>query len=100
MDTKRAFEGRFDNSPVSEKLLEYSSRKFGQSLAPIVLLKCCAVVSCKLERPRVSVLHVAPTRGFKSYTSNEVMRIFAEEFWLDLKSDFTMNSLKRYRREL
>jgi hypothetical protein len=25
------------------------------------------------------------------------MRIFSEEFWLDLKSDFTMNSLSRYK---
>jgi hypothetical protein len=86
----------FENSIRSKELLDYFNRKFGSALAVIVLLKCCAVVSCKLEWPRVSVLHVAPTRALKSFTSTEVMRIFTEEFWLDLKSDFTMNSLSRY----
>jgi hypothetical protein len=69
-------------------------------LAPIVLLKCLAVVSCKLERPRLSVMHIAPTRGLKSYSSSEVMKIFDEKLWLDLKSDFTLNSLHAYKKEL
>jgi hypothetical protein len=69
-------------------------------LAPIVLLKCLAVVSCKLQRPRLSVLHISPTRGFKSYSSFEVMKIFDQKFWLDLKSDFTMNSLFAYKEEI
>jgi hypothetical protein len=88
------------NSPVSEELLGHGSRKFGPTLALIVLLKCCAVVSCKLESPRLSVMHVAPTRQGKSFTSNEVMGIFDEEFYLDLGSDFTMNSLSRYKHDI
>jgi hypothetical protein len=36
----------------------------------------------------------------KSFTSQLAMRLFDEEFWIDLKSDFTMNSLARYRQEL
>jgi hypothetical protein len=69
-------------------------------LAPKVLLKCRAVVSCKLEWSRISVLDVAPTRQLKSFTSQEVMNIFDRDFYLDLRSDFTMNSLLKYNREL
>jgi hypothetical protein len=90
----------FHHSCVTRRLLEYFSGKFGKPLAAIALLKCCAVVSCKLDWPRLSVLHVAPTRALKSSTSLEVMRIFSREFWLDLQSDFTMNSLHRYKTEL
>lgn len=75
----------FENSIRSKELLDYFNRKFGSALAVIVLLKCCAVVSCKLEWPRVSVLHVAPTRALKSFTSTEVMRIFTEEYLLELE---------------
>jgi hypothetical protein len=88
------------DSPVSRELLEYGSRKFGSQLAWIFLLKCCAVVSCKLDWPRVSVMHVAPTRQGKTFTSNEVMRIFGEKFYLNLGSDFTMNSLRRYKHAI
>jgi hypothetical protein len=90
----------FQNSPLSKRLFDYGNRKFGSTLAWIFLLKCCAIVSSQLDRPRLSVIHVAPTRQGKSFTSNEVMKVFAEEFWLDLRSDFTINSLNRYRGEL
>jgi hypothetical protein len=33
----------------------------------------------------------------KSFTSYEMTQIFDKAFWIDLRSDFTMNSLKRYR---
>ena len=69
-------------------------------MAPLALLKCLAVVSCKLERPRLSVMHIAPTRGLKSYSSSEVMKIFDEKLWLDLKSDFTLNSLHAYKDKI
>lgn len=90
----------FPESPVSQKLLRYFDTKFLESVSLIALLKCLAVVSCKLERPRVSLLHVAPSRNLKTYTSNEVMKIFDDKFWLDLQSDFTLNSLKRYKKKL
>lgn len=89
----------YQYSPVSKKL-EYFTSKFGQSIAPKVLLKCCAVVSCKLEWPRISVLDVAPTRQLKSFSSQEVMNIFNNEFYIDLRSDFTINALLKYNREL
>jgi hypothetical protein len=89
-----------NNSPVSQELLEHFSKKFGPRIAPLVLLKSLPPISSKLERPRVSVLHVGPSRALKSFTSSEVMSIFSEEFWIDLRSDFTMNSLRRYKDEL
>lgn len=99
--TKKTWDSKkFNDSPVSKKLLEYSDRKFLSVVSIIFLLKCVATVSCKLERPRLSVLHVAPPRQLKSYTSNEVMKIFSKEFWLDLQSDFTANSLKKHKKKL
>ena len=89
----------FENSPRSKELFEYAERKFGSSIAIIFLLKCCVVVSSKLDWPRFSLMHVAPTRALKSFTSKDVMSIFHSDFWIDLKSDFTMNSLKNYINE-
>lgn len=88
------------NSPVSRKIVEHFSLKFSPQIAWIILLKCLAIVSCKLDWPRLSVLHVAPTRMLKSFTSELAMCLFDEEFWIDLKSDFTIHSLKRYKQEL
>ena len=90
----------FDDSPVSKELFDYSDKKFGQVVTPKFLAKCCATVSCKLNRPRLSVLDIAPSRSFKTYTSNEVMRIFDSNFFVNVQSDFTMNSLKNYAGEL
>ena len=91
---------KFANSPRSRKILEHSDKKFLPVVSPIVLLKCLAVVSCKLGRPRFSVLHIAPSRQLKSYTSNEAMKISDPKFRLDLQSDFTLNSLRRYKNKL
>ena len=63
-------------SPVSIGLLKDFGLMFGLRIAPIVLLKCCAVVSCMLDGSRISVMHVAPTRQLKSFTSKEVMKRF------------------------
>ena len=90
----------FENSSVTEELRKHSDKKFLPVVSLIFLLKCLAVVSCKLERPRLSILHVAPSRSLKTFTSNEAMRIFDNEFWLNLQSDFSMNSLKRYKKKL
>jgi len=91
---------KFASSPVSQKILKYSSIKFLPAVALIVLLKCLAIVSCKLPRPRLCVGHVGPSRHLKSYTLTQAMKMFAKEFYLDLQSDFTMNSLKRYKKIL
>jgi hypothetical protein len=91
---------KFKESPVSESLLEYFNRKFPETIAPIALFKALPIVSCKLPRPRLSILDVAPPRQMKTYTSNVLLKIFSEEFYLNLRSDFTMNSLKRYKKEI
>ena len=67
---------KFEESPVSNRLLDDFSKKFGPRIAPIVLLKGCAVASSRLEWPRLSAMHVAPTRQLKSFTSREVMKKF------------------------
>jgi len=74
-------EKEFADSPVSKELSAQFSKNFGTRLARIALLKSCAVVSCKLDRPRLSVMHVAPTRQFKSYTSREVMDRFRQRIF-------------------
>ena len=80
--------------------MEQPSDKFLPILAPVTVLKCCAIVSCKLHRPRLSVLQIAPSRELKAYTSYEAMSLFDPSFYLNLGSDFTMNSLQRYQKEL
>lgn len=99
-DQKKWDSKRFPESPVSKKLLGYFEEKFPASVVIIALLKCVAAVSCKLRRPRISILHVAPSRQLKSYTSSEVMKIFDKEFWIDAKSDFTIHSLEKYKEKL
>ena len=90
----------FKESPVTERLLDFFSQKFPQSVIIIALLKCLAIISCKLMRPRFSLLHVAPSRHLKSYTLNEARKIFSSDFWISLGSDFTLNSLERYKKKL
>ena len=72
----KKLEKKFAISPISLRLLEDFSHRFGSRIAPIVLLKCCAIVSCMLNGLRISVMHVAPTRQLKSFTSQEVMKRF------------------------
>ena len=86
----------FENSPVSKELIEYLTRKFGNKLSWITLLKILAAISCMLPRPRLCLLHITPSRQGKSFTLKEIMQIIDKEFWIDLGSDWTMNSLRRF----
>lgn len=88
---------KLENSPVTVELLKYAYNKFLPILAIIFLLKCLAMISCKLKWPRLGVLVVAPTRQIKSYSSRVLKKIFDPEFWLDLLSDFTIHSLQEYK---
>ena len=90
----------FDKSPVSKALFRHLNSKFGQVATPKALLKCCVIVACKLERPRVSMMDIAPSRCLKTYTSTEVMDIFDQDFWMSVQSDFTLHALRRYRKKL
>jgi hypothetical protein len=94
--------GLFDYSPISKKLWDYYSHKYGQLLSPIGVLKACSVVSAKQNfLPTLSVFAVAPTRQFKSRTSIELMNFFHEDFYIDIGSDFTIHSMyEEYRDRL
>jgi len=100
MKRPSAFTDMFENSLVSKELFRYFNTKFGQVVTPKALLKSCATVSCKLERPRLSVMDVAPSRCLKTYTSTEVMDIFDRDFYIDIRSDFTIHALKWYEQKL
>ena len=91
---------KFEESPVSQGLIEFFRKKFPQTVVLIALLKCLVMISCKLRTPRFSLSHIAPSRHFKTYTSNEVMKIFNDDFWINLRSDFTIHSLERYKTKL
>ena len=83
----------FEDSPISEKIFRFFNFKYGQVVAPIGLLKCCAVVSNQLEYPRLNLWVVAPTRQYKTRTSKEVQIIFPKKYWIDVGSDFTIHGL-------
>lgn len=82
-----------ESSENSLKILEFFSENYGQLIAPVALFKACAVVSAKLSWPRLSILNVAPTRQFKSVTSNRIERIFPASYSIHVGSDFTIHSL-------
>jgi hypothetical protein len=90
----------FSDSPMTEKIMMHLIQKFPKTVAQIAFFKCLAVVSCKLERPRVSILHVSPSRHLKSYSSNEAMKLFDTEFLINTRSDFTIHSLEKYKESL
>jgi hypothetical protein len=89
----------FENSPVSKKIWDYFNQKYGQIIAPVGLVKACAVVSAKLDYPKLSVFVVAPTRQFKTQTTREMTRIFPKSFYIWLGSDFTIHSLYEKYKE-
>jgi hypothetical protein len=91
---------KLENSLVTVELLKFAEKKFLPIVAIVFLLKCLAMVSCKLKWPRFGVLVVAPTRQMKSYTSRVLKKIFDKIFWLDVLSDFTIHSLQKYKDKL
>lgn len=91
---------KFANSPTSQKLRSYFAEKFNESVATIGLAKCLPFPSCKIEGPGLSVVHSGTPRSFKTALSNEITKIFSDDFYIDLKSDFTLNSLERYIEQI
>lgn len=84
----------FDNSPNTKKILNYLEKKYCKSVAPIGVLKACAIVSAlSKHKPRLSLLMIAPTRQFKSQTNEEMKKIFSPSYFIDLGSDFTIHGL-------
>jgi len=84
-----------ENSPVSQKVLEYFNSKYGQMIAPVGLFKLLSCISPFVNEflPCFNVFTVAPTRQFKSKTSYEVQEMIPKKYFIDLPSDITMNAL-------
>ncbi len=78
------------------RLEEYYSRKFGQVVTPISLLKTLAVISSTFEENvKLWVLNVAPSRHLKTQTTQEQTRIFPKDRLVYVGSDFTIHGLIR-----
>lgn len=86
----------FDDSPTSQKLLNHFKNKFVPSVALIGLVECLPFPSCKIDGPGISVARIGPPRSFKTVLLNEIKNIFSDDFYINLNSDFTLNSLERY----
>ena len=88
---------KLGNSQTSQKILKHFTAMFNEGSAKIGCAKCLPFPSCKIKGPGTSIFHVGTPRSFKSALTNEITtNIFSEEFYIDLKSDFTANSLKAY----
>lgn len=70
-------------------------------IAPVGLLKVLATLSpfCNENLPNLNILHVAPSRQFKTQTSAEARNMVSKGKWIDLGIDVTMNSiLERFKK--
>lgn len=83
----------FEDSPVSKKILRYFSTRIGQYVAPIGLLKVLSIHSASSSYPRLSVLHEARSREWKTQTLLLAKKMFNEDFYIYIKGDKTIHSL-------
>lgn len=78
------------------RLEDHYSRKFGQVVTAIGILKTLSVISSHFKKNwRLWVLNVAPSRHLKSKTSEEQRAIFGRRKLVYLGSDFTIHGLFR-----
>lgn len=91
----------FGNSPNTERILEFFEKKYCKELAPVGLLKVCSIASSKINMPlpKFNVFVVAPTRQFKSKTTNDACGMFKKSYYLKTGSDFTIFTLTKLYRE-
>ena len=83
-------------SNYAARLETYYSRKFGQVVTPIAILKTLAVISSTFkDHVKLWILNVAPSRHLKSMTTLEQTRIFPRGRVVYAGSDFTIHSLRR-----
>jgi len=91
----------FENSPNTMTILEFFNKKYGQKVAPVGLLKVLSIASAKLYNnlPKFNVLHVAPSRQFKSATTRDATTFFPKTMYIDLGTDVTMHGIaERFRK--
>ena len=78
------------------RLEDHYSRKFGQVVTPIAILKTLTVISSDFKKNwRLWVLNVAPSRHLKSKTNEEQSLVFGKRKLVYLGSDFTIHGLFR-----
>jgi hypothetical protein len=77
---------------IIRRIYNYYEVKYRLGL--IALLKCMAVASLRAKNQiPLNLLVVAPSRQYKSKTSEELFNIFPREYLIDPGADFTMHSL-------
>lgn len=85
----------FEESPVSGKIFNYFNTRIGQYIAPIGLLKALAIHSAGSAFPRLSVLHEARSREWKTKTTELAMQMFDKEMYLHIEGEKTLHGIKR-----
>ncbi len=87
---------RLSKTSYSLKLEAYYSKKFGQVVTPIALLKTLAVITSTFEtNNKLWILNVAPSRHLKTQTTQEQTRIFPRNRLIYAGSDFTIHGIIR-----
>lgn len=78
------------------RLEDYYSKKFGQVVTPIGVLKTLAGISSTFQNNvKLWILNVAPSRHLKTQTTQEQTRIFPKNKLVYVGSDFTIHGLIR-----
>lgn len=85
----------FEESPNSRVIWDYFNENFGQMLAPVGVLKACALYSARLPN-RFNLFCVAPVGQFKSATSIIVQQFFPKTYYIDMGSDFTIHAIQSH----
>jgi hypothetical protein len=78
------------------RLEKHFSRKFGQVVTPIAILKTLTVISSTFKKyVKLWILNVAPSRHLKSKTNEELTHLFSKGKLVYVGSDFTIHGLIR-----
>jgi hypothetical protein len=85
----------FEESPISRKIFRYFDKRIGQTVAPIGLVKALAIHSAGSSRPRLSLMHVARSREFKSVTMMFAKKMFSEDMYVYIGGEQTVHRLKK-----
>jgi len=84
----------FEESPNTEKIFSYFNTRIGQYVAPIGLLKVLAIHSAGSSYPRLSVIHEARSREWKTQTMKLAMNMFDEDMYIYFGGETTIHGLK------
>ncbi|MCL6579045.1 MAG: hypothetical protein K6T73_06615 [Candidatus Bathyarchaeota archaeon] len=89
----------FEHSPVSKRIFSYFNERIGQVIAPIGLLKVLSIHSAGSPFPRLSVLHEARSREWKTQTNLLAMKFFSDDMYIYISGEKTIHGMvKDYGR--